>query len=136
MSQFVHVDLHHDTDHTIVAVRGRVFIDTIDPLRAALTRLLATDAPRVILDLSEVEICDSSGLNLIAGSHHTATRHGGWLRIAGLRPMVRRVVDATNLNRLLSIHATVDDAAHGRIPDTTDTRPQRQRGRRHPTQDQ
>ena len=39
-----------------------------------------------------------------------ALRDGGWLRLAGLRPAVRRAVDATNLDRLLSIHATVDDA--------------------------
>jgi anti-sigma B factor antagonist len=134
MSQLVHVDVHHDADHAIVAVRGRVFIDTIDPLRAALTPLLTTDPPRIVLDLSAVEICDSSGLNLIAGSHHTATRHGGWLRVVGLQPMVRRVVDATNLDRLLSIHTTVDDAIHGRLADTADTRPQRQRSG-HPTQD-
>jgi anti-sigma B factor antagonist len=120
MSQTVHVAVHDEGDYTVVTVAGRVFMDTIDPLRAALTRLLDTDRSRIVVDMSAVEICDSSGLNLFASSHHTAATRGGWLRLAGLRPVVRRVVDATNLDRLLSIHATVADAAHGRWPDRAD----------------
>jgi anti-anti-sigma factor len=120
MSQSLHVAVHHESDHTVVAVAGRVFYDTVDPLHAALTPLLDTDRPRIVVDMSGVEICDSSGLNLFARSHHTATARGGWLRLAGLRPIVRRAVDATNLDRLLSIHTTVTDAARGRLPDTAD----------------
>jgi anti-anti-sigma factor len=110
MTPPLHVAVHDDGRHTVVVVQGRIFTDTIEPLRAALTPLLDTDRPHVIVDMSGVEICDSSGLNLIAGSHHTAVARGGWIRLAGLRPVVQRVVDATNLDRLLSIHASVDDA--------------------------
>ena len=111
MTDLLHVAVHHhDSGHTVVAVDGRVFADTVDPLRAALTPLLDTERPHIVLDLSGVEICDSSGLNLFATSHNAATNRGGWFRLAGLRPAVQRVVDATNLHRLLSIHATVHDA--------------------------
>jgi anti-anti-sigma factor len=116
VSEFVHVAVRHEADHAVVAVRGRVFSDTIDPFRDMLTAQLDVDRPRIILDLSGVEICDSSGLNLIAGSHYTATRKGGWLRVAGLQPLVRRVIDITNLDRLLAIHPTVEDAAKGDHP--------------------
>lgn len=112
MTPLPHVEVRHDSAHTVVAVRGRVFADTVEPLHTALTPLLDADTPRIVLDMSGVEICDSSGLNLIAGSHHIATGRGGWLRLAGLQPMVRRVVEITNLDRLLPIHATVDDALH------------------------
>ena len=118
MTQPLRVAVHDEDGYAVVAVEGYVFTDTVDPLDAALATLLDTDRPRIVVDMSAVEICDSSGLNLFATSHHTATTRGGWLRLAGLRPMVRRVVDATNLDRLLSIHATVSDAAHGRLRDT------------------
>lgn len=110
MNQSVSVEVRHGAGHTVVAVCGRVFFDTVDPLREALTPLLADDHPRVVLDLSQMEICDSSGLSLITDGHHAAVGQGGWLRIAGLQPMVRRVVEVTNLDGLLSIHPTVDDA--------------------------
>ena len=120
MSHSLHVAVRHEASHSVVAVAGRIFYDTVEPLQTALAKLLDTDQPRVVVDMSAVEICDSSGLNLFARSHHTATARGGWLRLAGLRPIVRRAVDATNLDRLLSIHTTVADAAHGRLPDTAD----------------
>jgi anti-anti-sigma factor len=120
MSHSLHVVVQDEAGHTVVAVAGRVFHDTVEPLHAALTQVLDTDRPHIVIDMSAVEICDSSGLNLFARSHHTATARGGWLRLAGLRPIVRRVVDATNLDRLLSIYTTVTDAAHGRLPDTAD----------------
>jgi hypothetical protein len=68
MTPPLRVVVRNDGDHTVVAVPGRIFIDTVDPLRAALTPLLDTDRPRVIVDMAGVEICDSSGLNLIAAA--------------------------------------------------------------------
>lgn len=113
MTPLLDVVVDPGSGHTVVVVRGRIFADTVDPLRAALTPLLDTGRPRLVLDLSEVEICDSSGLNLIAASHQAAAARGGWLRLAGLQPIVRRVVNVTNLDRLVSVHPTVDDAVHG-----------------------
>jgi anti-sigma B factor antagonist len=116
MSHLVHVEVHQDSGCTVVAVHGRIFADTVASLRTALAPLLDTDPPRIVLDMSGVEICDSSGLNLIASSHDTATRRGGWLRLVGLQPMVRRVIMITNLDQLLSVHATVDEATYDRSP--------------------
>ncbi len=118
MTQSLHVEVRHDGAHSLVTVHGRAFYDTVEPLRAALTSLLHTERPRIVLDLSAVEICDSSGLNLLIDSHRAATAREGWLRLVGLQPMVRRVVDITNLDRLLSIHSTVDDALHDGSADT------------------
>jgi anti-sigma B factor antagonist len=107
------VNVNRSADHAVVTVRGRVFYDTVPALAQALEPMLATEHPRIVLDLSEVDICDSSGLSLIVASHITAVRAGGWLRLAGLRPMVRRAVAITNLASVLSIHDTVDDAVTG-----------------------
>jgi anti-anti-sigma factor len=55
---------------------------------------------------------DRSGLNLIVITHHAVGGRGGWLRLVSLQPLVRRVLDVTNLTRALSIHATTDDAVN------------------------
>jgi anti-anti-sigma factor len=115
MTETVTVVVHHNADHAVAAVRGRVFHDTIAPLARVLEPLLGADRPRVVLDLSGVDICDSSGLNLLVASHHAAARRNGWLRLAGLRPMVRRVVEITNLTRVLAIYDTVDEAIDGAV---------------------
>ena len=49
-------------------------------------------------------------------THQTATAHGGWLRLAGAQPLVRRVLDITDLARVLTTYISVDDALSHRQP--------------------
>lgn len=114
MSDLLRVDVRHAPGHSVVAPRGGVYFDTVGPLVSALTPLVRTDRPQVVLDLSGMSSCDSSGLNLMVRAHHAATDRGGWLRLAGLNPSVRRVVDVTNLSRLLAIYGTVREAVDDR----------------------
>jgi anti-anti-sigma factor len=95
---------------TVVTVRGKVFYDTLAPLTDALAGLTAGQASRVVLDLSEVPMCDSSGLNLFVRTRADLVAAGGWLRLAGTRPMVDNVLHITNLDRLLPRYPTVEDA--------------------------
>jgi anti-sigma B factor antagonist len=106
----VRVAVRRSGDHMVVTARGSIFFDTHESLRKTLLTLAAEDQPRIVLDLSGVDLCDSSGLNLIAQTHLTAVRHGGWLRLAGVQPIVRQVLDATNLSRMLPLYGSVADA--------------------------
>src|SRR4051812_48659787 len=110
MTTSVTVVVHEAADHIVVEPHGRLYFDTFEPLRDALVVLGSGERPRLVLDLSDVDICDSSGLNLLAQTHRIAVRHGGWLRLAGVHPNVRRVLDATNLTRMLGVYDTVDGA--------------------------
>jgi anti-sigma B factor antagonist len=62
-----------------------------------------------------VSFCDSGGLSLFVDLHRATTARGGSLRLAGMQPPVRSVIDATNLDRLLPLHPTVDDAVHASL---------------------
>ena len=95
---------------TVVTVRGKVFYDTLDPLADVLAQLAGHPARRVVLDLSGVPLCDSSGLNLFVRIRSDLAATGGWLRLTGARPMVDNVLHITNLDRILPSYATVEDA--------------------------
>jgi anti-sigma B factor antagonist len=107
----VQVAVRRSAGHTVVAASGSIYFDTHDTLRETLLTLAADNEPRIVLDLSGVDLCDSSGLNLMAQTHMMATRHGGWLRLAGVRPIVRQVLDATHLTRMLPLYDTAEQAA-------------------------
>jgi anti-anti-sigma factor len=107
MTDPLRVLVQADGPHAIVAAQGAVYFDTIEVLREALLPLAGGDQPRLVLDLSGVAVCDSSGLNLMVQTHQLAARHGGWLRLAGPQPLVRRALEATNLTRLLTVHDSV-----------------------------
>lgn len=94
----------------VVTVGGKVFYDTLTPLADTLAGLTSRPALRVVLDLSAVPICDSSGLNLFVRTRSELAATGGWLRLSGTRPMVDNVLQITNLDRILPRYATVEDA--------------------------
>lgn len=72
--------------------------------------LIATVAPRVVLDLSRVEFLDSSGLGAVVavrkllGSDRT-------LELAGLRPAVDKVFRLTRMDSIFVIHAAPPEPA-------------------------
>ncbi|HEX8630136.1 MAG TPA: STAS domain-containing protein, partial [Catenuloplanes sp.] len=74
-------------------------------------RLLGAGATRLLLDLGAVGFCDSTGLGALVRLHRRTEASGGWLRLAGPGPDLRRMLAVTNLDRLLAVYATVPDAA-------------------------
>jgi anti-sigma B factor antagonist len=55
----------HD-DHTIVTICGEIDLYTAPRLHSELVGLLADGMPaRVIIDMSGVEFCDSTGMNVL-----------------------------------------------------------------------
>jgi len=107
----VPVNVLDGAGHTVVVPEGRLYFDTVEPVREALLTLAAADRPHIVLDLSRVETCDSSALNLMAQVHQAAARRGGWLRVVAPQPHVVRVLEVTNLTRLLAVYDTVAQAA-------------------------
>jgi anti-sigma B factor antagonist len=107
----IDVVVRRGAEYTVVAASGSIYFDTHAELKETLLALATEEKPRIILDLSGVDLCDSSGLNMMAQTHLMATRHGGWLRLAGVQPIVRQVLDATHLTRMLPLYDTAEQAA-------------------------
>ncbi|MFF5228767.1 STAS domain-containing protein [Dactylosporangium sp. NPDC000521] len=94
----------------VVSVRGKVLYDTLAPLADVLAGLTERPALHLVLELSDVPMCDSSGLNLFVRTRSQLVATGGWLRLTGTRPLVDNVLHITNLDRILTRHATVEEA--------------------------
>jgi anti-anti-sigma factor len=102
-------DTHTHTGSTVVRVGEGIFADNRDPLLAALLDLADTPNACIVIDLSDVPLCDSGALNMLVQVHQRATATGGQLRLANPRPMVRRILHITNLDQLIPIHTDTGD---------------------------
>ena len=71
--------------------------------------LTVQSAERVVLDLSQVEFLDSSGLGAVVGSMKQLGRQRK-LDLAALTPTVDKVFRITRMDRVFRIFATVDAA--------------------------
>lgn len=80
-------------------------------LSAAVAELIASGRARIVIDLSETEFIDSSGLGALVSCLKKARQAGGDLRIAGPSEQARTVFRLTNLDRLLKTVPTAEAAA-------------------------
>lgn len=104
--------------YVIGALRGELGIVSAPALREQLLSLLRA-ASQLIIDLSAVELADTSGLAVLMGSGRRARLLGGFLRLAAPSPEVARVLSATGMNQHLDIYPTVRAAIFGqpRLPE-------------------
>jgi anti-anti-sigma factor len=72
--------------------------------------LSAEDVNKLVFDLSEVEYCDSSGLSAILLSFRILQSNDGHIRLAALQKNVKTLIEISQLNRVLPIKETVEEA--------------------------
>jgi len=117
----LHIDLTTAKDgHTLVfALRGSLDIATSPSVRAALTD--ASDGKQnVVVDLTQLEFLDSTGLGALIGAHRRATENGGSLRLVVREGPILRLLNITGLIRVLAVYHSLDDALadRGRVAST------------------
>jgi anti-sigma B factor antagonist len=64
-----------------------------------------TTASSVVLDLSELTFCDSSGIAMFIAAHEQANKNGTRLAIRHPRPPVRRVIELTGLDTVIPLES-------------------------------
>jgi len=97
-------------DVIIVHCQGRiVYRDEA----AALSRLVGEildNGGKVVLDLTGVSSIDSAGIGELVFLHTWARSRNADLKCASPSPLVRELLDLTNLNSVLEIHPSMDEA--------------------------
>jgi len=97
-------------DVIIIHCQGRiVYRDEAAALSRVVSDVLQ-HARKVILDLSGVTSMDSAGLGELALLHTSARASQVELKYAGPNSLVRSLLDLTNLDSVLEIHSSVNDA--------------------------
>lgn len=91
---------------------GDLDFETADDLVDAADRLLGNGTRQLVVDLAGVDICDSSGLSALISVQHAAQSVDGGLRLVGIRPRLRRVLQVTGLDELLTPHEAARTGHH------------------------
>jgi len=80
-------------------------------LKGELTILLTTeDVNKLVIDMADVEYCDSSGLSAILLAYRLLQSNEGSIRIASPQVSVRNLINISQLNRILPVSETVAEA--------------------------
>lgn len=112
MDENVNFEFKKNGDVAIFKLLEKSFDASIAGLvKGELTILLsAEDVKKLVFDLSEIEYCDSSGLSAILLSFRIIQTNDGQIRLASPQKSVRTLIEISQLNRVLPITDTVEEA--------------------------
>ncbi|MFI7180128.1 STAS domain-containing protein [Streptomyces spororaveus] len=94
-----------DDQRRVVHVGGEMDIDRApmmyDALQAAITEPGGSD--EIVVDLSDLSFCDSSGLNALIHAQQTAAEHGRRIVLRTPPPQLRRLLGMTGADALFPL---------------------------------
>ena len=109
-SELIAVDREAHEGAVVVSPRGDVDMSRSPVLRETLRAVQADRPKRVVIDLSEVEYMDSSGLATLVEAMRTAKSHATKLVLCGLNEKVRAIFEIARLHHFFAIVDSVDQA--------------------------
>jgi len=105
-------DITKNGKATVLALHEKKLDATVSPELKA--EFLVLCKPKVtkklILDLSAVQFCDSSGLSALLIADRTMRAHGGSVHLVRVSKKVMDLMKISQLDRVFTINATVADA--------------------------
>jgi len=112
MGENFNYELKKIGDIAIFKINEKRFDSTIAGfVKGEFTILLHTeDVRKLIIDLSEVDYCDSSGLSSILLAFRILQPNDGHIRLASPTKNVKTLIEISQLDRVLSICNTVNEA--------------------------
>ena len=104
---------HHYADTIVAAPAGRIDHRSAAELETALAPLLALAGERkgsLVLDFAGVEYISSVGLRVLMIAAKQMRAAGARLSVAGLQSVVAEIFSISRFDKVLVVHATLEDA--------------------------
>ncbi len=93
----------------MLVVGGEIDMASAPTLESAVAGVLAEDALALVIDLSEVRFLASVGLSILVAAREKIGEPGRFA-VAAQGPLISRIIQLVNLDELLSLHETLEDA--------------------------
>ncbi|WP_433393359.1 STAS domain-containing protein [Micromonospora sp. KLBMP9576] len=88
---------------------GELDLGTAPELNAVIDRLIDGGERRLLIDLTELTFCDSTGIAVFVRGDNRVAADGGWLRVTGASGRVERVLQVTGLAEVLGFESARAD---------------------------
>ncbi|WP_030897295.1 STAS domain-containing protein [Streptomyces sp. NRRL F-5126] len=104
------VEVRTEGRSEVVTAAGELDHHTAELLRVPLDEALEQGRSRLVIDCSQLEFCDSTGLNVLLGARLKADAVGGGVHLAAMRPVVARVFEITGADAVFGVHESLHEA--------------------------
>ena len=97
----------------IFVLHGSLDLATSPSLRAALLDATERDGAQIVVDVTQLEFLDSTGLGALIGANKRALENDGSLRLVVKEGQILRLLRITGLLEVLAVYRGLDDALAG-----------------------
>jgi anti-anti-sigma factor len=97
----------------VVTLPAEVDVATAGDIRHQLLSVINQGASALVVDMTATTFCDSSCVNAVVRAYHRAVAAGTPMRLVCAWPGVRRVFEITEIDRLIPVYPSVDEALSG-----------------------
>jgi anti-sigma B factor antagonist len=94
----------------IIAIAGEIHVSTAPRFSVLLDDAIGRGKTAVVLDLSDVDFIDSTGLSVLLNGLRRVTRQRGRMALVCTNPTVLRLFEITRLDATFDIQASRKDA--------------------------
>ncbi|MFC4531797.1 STAS domain-containing protein [Sphaerisporangium dianthi] len=101
----------HTARIRVLAVAGDLDHHTSPSLQAVMDELTLAAGDGLVIELTGLTFCDSTGISLLVAAHQRAQDAGAALALAGLHSDIAHVFEIMGLDRLFSFYDTTEKAA-------------------------
>ncbi len=108
---------HEREGVTILALKGRITVGEVTPVREKISHLVAEGHNRIVLDLENVDYIDSTGLGNLVISYTQVQKAGGALKLLNLNKRNVELLALTRLHTIFEVFAQETDAVNSFFPD-------------------
>jgi len=92
-----------DAETRVIAVSGEIHVSTAPEFSERLSNSIAEGRTKIVLDFTEVEFIDSTGLSVLLNGLRRLTRARGVLALVCTNPTVLRLFEITRLDSTFDI---------------------------------
>ncbi len=104
-------DIEKHDEYSIISILVEKLDTHIAPaLKSELVLIAGNGEKNIIMDLTECQYCDSSGLSAILIANRLCKNSNGTFVLTGLQTAVERLITISQLNAVLNIKDTVEES--------------------------
>ncbi|GIH79946.1 STAS domain-containing protein [Planobispora longispora] len=94
----------------VLALAGELDYTNAEQLRQDIVEALPSDSRDLIVDLTHLSFCDSTGIRVFLGLRTLVGERGGVVALADMQPRLTRIFRTTGLVHFFTVVPTVSDA--------------------------
>jgi anti-sigma B factor antagonist len=105
------IDVHKQSDISIMKLRGAFRLGpAVESFRTSVDQAFKEGGPKIIVNLTEVNSMDSSGIGALVRSQTAAKQHGGAIKLVNPSKLVLQTLNFVGLLHVFEVHPD-DNAA-------------------------